>query len=60
MSPLFVSDVGKDERISYVKQMMSRLPDHNYAVMKYMIEFLSLVRLAITPKKYIALFSFYI
>jgi len=36
-------EVPRDDRLSYVKQTLSRLPELNHAVLKYLAEFLSLV-----------------
>lgn len=36
-------DIPRDDRLSYVKQALSRLPELNYVVLKYLAEFLSLV-----------------
>lgn len=33
----------REGRLSYAKQMVSRLPDQNHAVLKYLMEFLSMV-----------------
>lgn len=37
-------EVSRDEKVSYMQELLSRLPDQNYIVLKHLMEFLSLVR----------------
>ena len=33
----------REDRVTYMKEVLSRLPEQNYAVLKYLVEFLPLV-----------------
>ena len=38
-----VEKCTKEERVSVIKNILEQLPDHNYVVLKHLVEFLSLV-----------------
>ena len=52
-----ISDLAKESRLGYCQDLViKKLPDQNYVVLKFLVEFISLVRL--TPFLSLIIFNF--